>query len=191
MYTSPGTYLNLDMCPLFKMQENRHWETMEKIHIGKIVNAVALKGEVKVYTYSDPARYEEISEIYVENEPHKIQNVRFQGNTVILKLAGIDDRNAAEACKNKDIYITEDELPELPEDTYYIRDLIGMDVVSEDGKVSGTLSDIITGTAQDLYEVKLENGKELLIPGVGEFILDININERKITVKLPEGLLEL
>lgn len=164
---------------------------MEKIHIGKIVNAVALKGEVKVYTYSDPARYKEISEIYVENEPHKIQNVRFQGNTVILKLAGIDDRNAAEACKNKDIYITEDELPQLPEDTYYIRDLIGMDVVSEDGKVSGTLSDIITGTAQDLYEVKLENGKELLIPGVGEFILDININERKITVKLPEGLLEL
>ena len=61
---------------------------MEKIHVGKIVNAVALKGEVKVYTYSNPERYEEIKEIYVENKPHKIEKVRFQGNTVILKLSG-------------------------------------------------------------------------------------------------------
>ena len=107
---------------------------MEKIHVGKIVNAVALKGEVKVYTYSNPERYEEIKEIYVENKPHKIEKVRFQGNTVILKLSGIDDRNAAEACKGKEIYIAESELPALPEDTYYIRDLIGMDVVTEDGE---------------------------------------------------------
>ena len=93
---------------------------MEKIHVGKIVNAVALKGEVKVYTYSNPERYEEIKEIYVENKPYKIEKVRFQGNTVILKLSGIDDRNAAESCKGKEIYIAESELPALPEDTYYI-----------------------------------------------------------------------
>ncbi|MCI8631209.1 MAG: 16S rRNA processing protein RimM [Firmicutes bacterium] len=164
---------------------------MEKILIGKIVNAVALKGEVKVYTYSNPQRYEEINEIYVENEPHRIEKVRFQGNTVILKLTGIDDRNAAEACKGKNVYIEESELPELPEDTYYIRDLIGMKVVGDDGEIIGTLSDVLQNTAQDVYEVKSESGKNVLIPGVSEFILDIDINERKITVRLPEGLLEL
>ncbi len=164
---------------------------MEKILIGKIVNAVALKGEVKVYTYSNPQRYEEINEIYVENEPHRIEKVRFQGNTVILKLTGIDDRNAAEACKGKNVYIEESELPELPEDTYYIRDLIGMKVVGDDGEIIGALSDVLQNTAQDVYEVKSESGKNVLIPGVSEFILDIDINERKITVRLPEGLLEL
>ena len=164
---------------------------MEKIHVGKIVNAVALKGEVKVYTYSNPERYEEIKEIYVENKPHKIEKVRFQGNTVILKLSGIDDRNAAKACKGKEIYIAESELPALPEDTYYIRDLIGMDVVTEDGEKLGVLMDILQNTAQDVYEVRRESGKDILIPGVSEFILDIEIKERKITVKLPDGLLDL
>ena len=130
---------------------------------------MALKGEVKVYTYSNPERYEEIKEIYVENKPYKIEKVRFQGNTVILKLSGIDDRNAAESCKGKEIYIAESELPALPEDTYYI----------------------LQNTAQDVYEVRRESGKDILIPGVAEFILDIEVKERKITVKLPDGLLDL
>ena len=94
---------------------------MEKIKIGKIVNAVALRGEVKVYAYSDrKERYEELKEILVENKkeltPYEIQGVRYQKNIVILKLKGVDDRNAAEALKERDIYITEADLPELPDD---------------------------------------------------------------------------
>ena len=93
---------------------------MEKIKIGKIVNAVALRGEVKVYSYSDrKERYEELKEILVENKkgltPYEIQGVRYQKNIVILKLKGVDDRNAAEALKERDIYITEADLPELPD----------------------------------------------------------------------------
>ena len=164
---------------------------MEKIKIGKIVNVVALKGEVKVYTYSEPYRYEEIDSVYVENEKRNIEKVRFQGNMVILKLSGIDDRNAAEAQKEKYLYITEDQLPQLPEDEYYIRDLVGMDVVSEEGEKYGVLSDVLQNTAQDVYEVKRENGKALLIPGVKEFILDVNMEEKKIIVRLPDGLLDI
>ena len=164
---------------------------MERIKVGKIVSAVALKGEVKVYTYSLPERYREIKMLYVEGSPHKIEKVRFQGPSVILKLSGIDDRTAAEACRQKDLYITEDELPELPEDTYYIRDLIGMQVVTEEGGVLGTLSDVLQNTAQDVYEVQREEGKSLLIPGVAEFIREVNLAERTIIVRLPEGLLEL
>lgn len=164
---------------------------MKKIKIGKIVNAVALRGEVKVYSYSEPDRYRELTEIYVEEKLHKIENVRYQGNVVILKLSGIDDRTAAEDAKEKDIYITEADLPELPEDTYYIRDLIGMHVSDDTGESLGTVRDIIQNRGQDLYEVERANGKLLLIPGVKEFILDIDLAQKEIKVKLPVGLLEL
>lgn len=164
---------------------------MKKIKIGKIVNAVALKGEVKVYPYSEPSRYKELTDIYVEEKIHRIQNVRYQGNTVVLKLSGIDDRNGAENAKEKYIYIMEDDLPELPEGTYYIRDLIGMRVIDETGEHLGNVKDIIQNAAQDLYEIERTNGKLLLLPGVKEFIIDIDLNKREIKVKIPEGLLEL
>ncbi|MDD2217506.1 MAG: ribosome maturation factor RimM [Eubacteriales bacterium] len=164
---------------------------MKKIKIGKIVNAVGLKGEVKVYSYSEPSRYKELTDIYVEEKIHRIENVRYQKNIVILKLSGIDDRTGAENAKEKYIYIIEDDLPELPEDTYYIKDLIGMSVVDETGESLGKVKDIIQNAAQDLYEIERANGKLLLIPGVKEFIIDIDLNIKEIKVKLPEGLLEL
>lgn len=164
---------------------------MEKIKVGKIVNAVALKGEVKIYPYAEQTRFEEYEALYIENKMYDVENVRFQGNTVIAKLKGIDDRNAAEAQKEKYVYITEAQLPELPEDTYYIRDLIGMTVETETGDILGTLNDVIQNTAQDLYEVKAESGKMILIPGVAEFILNVDKDGRKITVRIPEGLLDL
>lgn len=164
---------------------------MEKIKVGKIVNAVGLKGEVKVYNYSDSSEIYEITpEMYVGSELLQIENVRLQKNMVILKLEGINDRNAAEAAKGRDIFITEDDLPELEEGEYYVRDLIGM-TVEEDGNVLGKVTDVLQNTAQDVFEVERKNGKQLLIPRVDEFVLAIDLDTRKIKVKLPEGLLEL
>lgn len=179
-----GTY-HYHMCPVFKNGD------MEKIQIGKIVNAVALKGEVKIYPYSEPSRFEEIGKLYIENKQYEIQNVRMQGTTVIVKLKGIDDRNAAEEQRNKYVYITEEQLPELPEDEYYIRDLIGMTVETVDGEYIGVLNDVLQNTAQDVYEVKKDDGKMVLIPGVAAFIIDINMETKKISVNVPEGLLDL
>ncbi len=164
---------------------------MEKIIIGKIVNAVALKGEVKVYPYSELSRFTELTDIYVGERVHRIENVRYQGNMVILKLSAVGDRNAAEALKGLELGITEDDLPELPADTYYVRDLIGMDVIDEGGTLLGRVKDIIKNTAQDLYEIERQNGKILLVPGVKEFIGDVDFDKREIHVMLPEGLLEL
>ena len=164
---------------------------MKKIIIGKIVNAVALKGEVKVYPYSEPARFSELTDIYVGEHVHKIENVRCQGNTVVLKLSAVGDRNAAEALKGLELGINEADLPELPADTYYVRDMIGMDVIDADGTHLGTVKDIIKNTAQDLYEIERENGKPLLVPGVKEFILDVDLDKREVRVTLPKGLLEL
>ena len=148
---------------------------MEKIKIGKIVNAVALRGEVKVYSYSDrKERYEALKEILVEQKkgftPYEIQNVRYQKNIVILKLRGVDDRNAAEALKERDIYITEADLPELPDDTFYVRDLIGCEVRDEkNGSVSG---------------------KETMIPAVAEFVKKVDMAQRIVTVALIPGFID-
>ncbi|MDO4746178.1 MAG: ribosome maturation factor RimM [Bacillota bacterium] len=164
---------------------------MEKIKVGKIVNAVGLKGEVKVYNYSDSSEIYEITpEVYVGSELLEIENVREQKNMVILKLEGINDRNAAEAAKGREIFITEDDLPELEEGEYYVRDLIGM-IVKEGDTVLGKVTNVLQNTAQDVFEVERENGKQLLIPRVDEFVLDIDLETREIKVQLPEGLLEL
>ena len=165
---------------------------MEKIKIGKIVNTVGLKGEVKVYNYSDSIEiYETIESIYVEDRLTVIENVRAQKNMVILKLEGADDRNAAEALRGNEQYITEDDLPELPEGQYYVRDLIGMSVTEEDGNLLGHVTDVLQNTAQDIFEVESENGKKLLIPKVDQFVLDIDAEKREITVRLIEGMLDL
>lgn len=165
---------------------------MEKIKIGKIVNAVGLKGEVKVYCYTDrKEQFEELERIYVDQEAHEIKNVRYQGNVVILRLSGIDDRNAAEARKNRDVSILESDLVQLPEDTYYVRDLIGIAVEDEEEQPLGSLNDVLQNTSQDLYEIKLAGGKKILLPAVREFVISIDMENRKMKVKLPEGLLDL
>lgn len=166
----------------------------EKIKIGKIVNAVGIAGEVKVYNYSDSVeRFSELKYLYLDERDEKItvKSVRYMKNTAILKLQGINDRNDAEALKNRAVYIDESQLRKLDSDTYYIRDLIGMQVRTADGEKIGELSDVIKGAAQDLYEVRNDEGKKFLIPAVNEFVKDINLDERIIEVSLIEGLLDL
>jgi 16S rRNA processing protein RimM len=166
-------------------------ENMEKIKIGQAVNVVGLKGELKVCHYSDyKERFEELDKVWLENTPYRISGVRYVKDMVILKLAGIDDRTEAEKHKGEDVWIDKADVRKLPEGTYHIFDLIGMTVVAEDGGVLGTVSDVIKNSAQDLYEVEAENKGRFLIPAVEEFILKIDLNERTMTVRLIEGLME-
>lgn len=165
---------------------------MEKIKIGRIVNAVALRGEVKVYNYSDRRqRYEELSRIIVDNQEYEIEKVRYQQQTVILKLAGVEDRNAAEAMKNKDVFITEEDLRPLPEDTFYIRDLIGLDVLEADsGQKLGVLKEVLQPSSQDVYVVALTAGGEAMIPVVREFVREVSVEQGFIKVKPIEGMID-
>ena len=165
---------------------------MEKIKIGRIVNAVALRGEVKVYNYSGyKERYEELDRIIVEGKAYEIEKVRYQQQMVILKLAGVNDRNAAEAMKNKDVFITEEDLQELPEDTFYIRDLIGLEVLDvETGEAIGRLKDVLQPSNQDVYVVKRPEGSDVLIPAVSEFVKEVNVKEGFVKVHLIEGMVE-
>ena len=165
---------------------------MEKIMIGKIVNVVGLKGEVKVYNYSDSDEiYRTTEAVYVGDDLVGIENVRLQKNMVILKLAGISDRDGAEAVRGKELFITESDLPELPEGQYYIRDLIGMTVKEENGEILGKVSDVLQNTAQDIFEVENADGRKILIPKVDQFVLEIDKAAGKIRVRLIEGMLDL
>ena len=169
---------------------------MEKIKIGKIVNAVAMRGEVKVYHYSDyKERFEELDRILVERrgkyEEYEIEGVRYQKEMVILKLKGINDRNEAEALKERDLYITEEDLRELPEDTFYVKDLIGCRVINEEnGDEIGRIKDVLQNSAQDIYQIELKNGKEALIPVVGEFVREVSIEEKYVKIHLIPGFID-
>jgi len=164
---------------------------MEKILMGKVVNVVGLKGEVKIYSYTDRnERFEELDQIWLDNKAYAIENVRYQNKVVILKLEGINDRNKAEEQRNKKVYIEEADLAELPEDTYYVRDLIGLSVVTEEGEL-GKITDVIQNSAQDLYEVKTAEGKKVYIPVVKEFVNEVDMENEVVKVTLPEGLLDL
>ncbi len=169
---------------------------MEKIKIGKIVNAVALRGEVKVYHYSDyKERFEELDSVLLEHkgkyEEYGIEGVRYQKEMVILKLKGVSDRNAAEALKERDIYITEADLRELPEDTFYIRDLIGCKALSaDDGSEIGEITDVLQNSAQDIYQIRLANGKVTLIPVVAEFVKEVDIEHKTVKIRLIPGFID-
>ena len=165
---------------------------MEKIKIGQVVNVVGLKGELKVYHYSDyKERFEELSKVYLDRAEFKIAGVRYMKEMVILKLEGISDRTKAETFKGKDVLIDKDDKRELPEDTYYIYDLIGLSVVDENGAVLGSVSDVIQNSTQDLYEIEKEDKSRFLIPAVEAFILNIDMESRTMTVRLIDGLMEL
>lgn len=167
----------------------------EKIIIGKIVNAVGLKGEVRIYSYSDrKERFGELESFILSGKGTdvrcKVEKVRYQKNMVIAKLAGIDDRGGAESLRDKYVAITEDELAELPEDTFYIKDLIGCRMINEEtGGEIGVISDVIQNTAQDVYAADLPGGETAMIPAVGEFIRRVDIKARTVTVRVIPGLL--
>lgn len=167
-------------------------DSMEKIKIGQVVNAVGLKGELKVRHDTDyKERFEELKKIYLGNTPYEISGVRYMKEMVILKLLGVDDRTEAETHKGEDVCIDKSDVRVLPEDTYYIFDMIGMSVVDESGNKLGILSDVIKRTAQDLYEIEKEDKKKFLIPAVEEFILNIDVKNKVMTVRLIEGLMEV
>lgn len=169
---------------------------MEKVMIGRIVNAVGLKGEVKVYNYSDyKERFEEIEEILIEKNHElcnmDIEGVRYFKNMVILKLKGVDDRTSAEALKERDIYIPMEDIRVLPEDTYYIWDLVGCTVINLDtGEPAGKIKDVLQNSAHDIYEIEDDDGKIHLVPAVEEFVKNVDIEKKEISIKPIPGLFD-
>ena len=170
---------------------------MEKIKIGRIVNAVALRGEVKVFPTTDaPERFKKLKKVILDAKREKItlelQSARFFKNLVIVKFKGIDNINDIEKYKGLDLYVERENATPLNEGEYYIADLIDMDVVDEDDNELGILYDVMQTGANDVFVVKLKDtGKELLLPNIPSCVLNVDLNERKITVHVLDGLMDM
>ena len=170
---------------------------MEKLlKVGQIVNTHGIKGELRVYPLTDyKERFEELEWVYIESNNDNrfhIENIKYKNNLVILKIKGIDDLNQAEKFKTKYILIDRVNTRELPDDTYLIADLIGMEVYSEENELLGIIKDVIQSSGNDIYEISKHHDpdKRFLIPAVGEFIKEVNLERKIMVVKLVEGLME-
>lgn len=169
-----------------------------KIRIGKIVNTQGLKGEVRVYPLTDyKERFEELEYVYIEGMDKKfeIEKVRYKKQLAIIKFKDLNSINDVENFKNMNITIDKSQLRKLPEDVYYIFDLIGSSVYDENNNFIGKLVDVIQNSAQDIYIVELDKNlnkksKKVMIPAVKEFIKSINIKNKTIIVRLIEGMIE-
>ena len=162
---------------------------MQKLEIGQIVNTFGIKGFVKVKPFTDDVtRFEEIKNVYIGNEKYEIEEVKYQKNVVLLKFKGIEKIEQAELLRNLYIEIDRKDGAKLEEDSYYIVDLLGLEVYTDDGQLLGKLDDIYNTGSNDIYVVKDELGKTLLLPAIADVIKEINLEEKKITVHLLEGL---
>ena len=162
--------------------------------IGQIVNTNGLKGVVKVKPFTDDiTEFETFESIYVQKKVEliefKIESVRYAKNMVFLKLKGIDTIEEAETLRNFYIKVERDTLPELEENSYYIVDLLECEVETVEGENLGKMDDIFNTGSNDVYVVKNEEGKQILLPAIKEVIKEVDIPNKKITVKLMEGLI--
>ncbi len=164
----------------------------EYIKVGKIVNTHGIKGCLKCMPLTDdPDRFEELEYVYTEkdNTRRKIMDVWFRKDMVYLMLENINDMNAAESFKDTYISIYEDQLRELPQDSYYLFDLEGMEVFSSEGEHLGKIDIVYQTGANDVYEV-INGNKSFLIPAVKEVVKEVDIKNKKMVINIIEGLLE-
>ena len=150
------------------------------LEIGQIVNSYGIKGFFKVVPYTDNVqRFNDLKTIYIEKQnkliEKEIEEVKYHKNLVLLKLKGIDDINDTLEFKNCYIKIDRKDAVELPEDSYFIVDLIGMEVKTDEGELLGNLIDVFPTGSNDVYVVKDELGKQTLLPAIVDVIKKVDV----------------
>ena len=165
------------------------------LQVGVIASTHGVRGEVKVFPTTDDAnRFKKLKKVILDTGMEKkaleIQGVKFFKQFVILKFKGIDNINDIEKYKGKSLYVTRENAVKLKKDEYFIADLIDMQVVLEDGTLLGILTDVMKTGANDVYCVESEKYGEVLLPAIGECILDVDVEGRKMTVHLMPGLID-
>ena len=160
-------------------------------HVGTVANTHGIRGGVKVApTTDDPKRFNQLKTVLAEGDILlTIKSVAHMRTTVLIYFEGCDDMSAAEKLKGKKLYFKESDAPPLEDGEYYILDLIGLRVVTEDGEALGVISDVLQTGANDVYFVSpSEGGKDILIPAIKQCVLDIDIKGGAMTVRLLDGL---
>ena len=165
------------------------------LEVGQIVNTFGVKGYVKVKPFTDDIkRFEELKTVYIckkaEMKEVQIEEVKYHKDMVLLKIKGIEDLTEAEKYKGLFLKIDRKDAKKLPEGTYFIADLIGLEVYSDNEEYLGRVDDIFPAGSRDVYVVKDESGKQLLLPGIPDVIKKIDLENERIIVHLLEGLVD-
>lgn len=149
--------------------------------IGLVLKPQGIRGELKIKPFTDSAEdFYDLKRVFLDGAEYKILTVRTGPDVVFLGLRGVPDRNAAELLRGKSVQIPRDEAPEKEEGRYYIADILGSEIVTSEGELLGTLTDV-RGAATDIYTLSC-GGKEILFPALKEVILSIDPAAKKITV---------
>ena len=165
---------------------------IELLQVGAIIKTHGIRGEVKVYPLTDDVnRFKTLKEVVLEpgsdNITLEIEGVKFQKNLVILKFKGYDNINDIEMHVKKGIFVTRDNAVELEEDEYFVADLIGLNVVTDDGEDFGVIKDVLHTGANDVYVIDHDD-KDVLVPAIKECILDVSIDDNVMKIHLMKGL---
>ena len=169
---------------------------MEKyLEIGQIVNTFGIKGMVKVkpFTENTKKRYDNLKKVYIKNKnerkEYEIEEVKYHKEMVLIKFKGIETPEDANLLRESYLMVSRADEEPLEEGTYYIVAMIGLEVETEEGEKLGNLVDIFNTGSNDIYVVKNELGKQILLPAIKDVIKKIDMEKRKMTVHLIPGLM--
>ncbi len=163
------------------------------LEIGQIVNTFGIKGMVKVKPFTDNIeRFSNLEKIYIKNKlgqtEYKIQEVKYHKNMVLIKFEGIENPEQADLLRNSYLIVDRETEEPLEAGRYYIVDMIGLDVFTDDNEYLGKLEDIYNTGSNDIYVVKNELGKQVLLPAIEDVIKNIDMDNKKVIVHLIPGL---
>lgn len=154
---------------------------MNTLIVGTVLKPQGIRGEIKIKPFTDSAdTFREFARVFVGGEEYKILSVRTGDGFVYLGLRGIPDRNAAELLRGKEVTIPREEAPVLPEGSYYIADLLGSEIVTEEGEALGSLKDV-TQASTDIYTMSAGE-RDILFPAAKGVVVEVNVAEKRITV---------
>lgn len=167
----------------------------EFLQVGAIANTHGIAGEVKIFPMTDDInRFKQLKEVYLDTGRERILlhviSCKFVKNQPVLKFKEFSNINEVEKYKRRGLLITRDQAVPLKEDEYFIADLIGLSVIREDGTLLGELTDVLQTGANDVYEVTMEDGRQVLLPVIRECIKRVDLEKRQVTVHVMKGLLD-
>ena len=157
--------------------------------VAQVTGAWGIRGEFKIDILTDnPQRFSPGNRLYVQGAPHEIESRKTVSKRTVLKLRGIDTREQAEALRGKSLEITGDDLPPLAPETFYVHQIIGLEVVSTVGERLGVVADVFKTAGNDVYVVR-EDTREILVPAIGQVVKEIDLAGGRIVVEVIPGLL--
>lgn len=167
----------------------------DRLQVGIISSTHGVRGEVKVFpTTDDLGRFKRLKEVILdtgkESRILEIEGVKFFKQFAILKFKGIDNINDIEKYRGKSLFVTRTNAVKLKKDEYFIADLLGIKVLNEDGGELGILQDVIETGANDVYQIRLTDGRELLLPAIKQCVLEVDVESGFMKVHVLDGLMD-